>query len=229
MSAQAKKQYRIGCLLLLWLGASPFLCAEERAYLCELGIQGGIGYYVGDATGHIFNHVQPSYGAQFRYKFNSRWALQVKGQADHITYPLQGEDGLLNGQMGKNQLVNLDVVGEFNFFRFGQKQYDSRVKPITPYIFVGVGVSLYNRFNAVTGYIPFGFGLKWKISQHIGLNVAWQHQLYFTDNLENTDYYNDPHQLNGHNFLNNDLTSSLVVGIVVEFAKQKAVCRSCGD
>ncbi len=215
------------CVLVMCLLSISMVRGEERAYLCEFGVQGGLSYYVGDATKHIFQHVQPAYGAQFRYKFTPRWALQVKGQADNIKFPLKAENGELSGEMGKNLLMNIDAVAEFNFFRFGMKQYDTRIKPITPYMFIGIGVSVYSGFGRVTGYVPFGFGMKWKFAPRFGLNIAWQHQIYFADNLEDKDYYNNTYNLNGSNILNKDFTSSLTIGIVFEFAKERAACRSC--
>lgn len=215
------------CLLIISLLSITVSFAEERSYLCEFGVQGGLGYYVGDAVAHVFQNVQPAYGAQFRYKFTPRWALQVKGQADNIKFPLQEQDAAGNTLMGKNLLMNIDAVAEFNFFRFGMKQYDTRIKPVTPYMFIGIGMSVYSGFTLVTGYIPFGFGMKWKFAPRWGLNIAWQHQIYFADNLENKDYYNNTYQLNGSNILNKDFTSSLTLGIVFEFAKERAVCRTC--
>ena len=55
-----------------------------REYRCELGLQGGVGYYVGDATEYVFQDVRGAYGLQFRYKFDQRWAIQVKGMMHHI-------------------------------------------------------------------------------------------------------------------------------------------------
>ncbi len=215
------------CLLIISLLSITASFAEERAYLCEFGVQGGLGYYVGDAAAHIFQNVQPAYGAQFRYKFTPRWALQVKGQADNIKFPLQERDAGGKTLMGKNMLMNIDAVAEFNFFRLGMKQYDTRIKPVTPYMFVGIGLSVYSGFASVTGYIPFGFGMKWKFAPRWGLNVAWQQQIYFADNLENKDCYNNTYQLNGSNILNKDFTSSLTLGIVFEFARERAACRTC--
>ncbi|MCM1035429.1 MAG: DUF6089 family protein [Paludibacter sp.] len=216
-------------LLIISLLSALCVYSEERAYLCEIGVQGGLGYYVGDATRHIFMHVQPAYGAQFRYKFDSRWAIQLKGQGATIKYPLLPEFEGEWSSMATNGMMNIDVVGEFNFFRFGAKQYDSRIKPITPYIFIGVGVSAYSDFRSWGAYLPFGFGMKWKFAKRWGLNIAWQQQIYFADNLENKDYYNNTYNLNGSNILNNDFTSTLTLGIVFEFAKEKAVCRTCGN
>lgn len=221
------------CITLITLLLSAHIvCADDRPYLCEFGVQGGIGYYVGDATPHIFNHPSYAAGAQFRYKFTPRWALQVKGQFQEIRFPAPDGNGYpiehpQKTDMLSNHIISVDVVGEFNFFRLGQKQYDSRIKPITPYIFLGVGMSVYNGYKTVGAHMPFGFGMKWKFAPRWGLNIAWQHQLYFADNLENNKAYDNTYNLNGSNILNNDLTSTLTLGIVFEFAKQKNVCKHC--
>ncbi len=214
-------------MLVISLLSAQVSKAAEKDYLCELGVQAGLGYYVGDATHHIFNDVSWAAGAQFRYKFDQRWALQVKGQGQQIRFNLQDAKGNEIEEKGSNLLTSVDVVGEFNFFRFGAKQYDERIKPITPYIFLGVGVSVYSNWTKAAAYVPFGFGMKWKFAQYCGLNVAWQHNLYFADNVENRDYYDNTYQLNKANILNNDLTSSLTIGIVFEFGERGKVCRLC--
>ncbi len=210
-------------MLIIGLLSAPLACADERDYLCEIGLQGGLGYYIGDATQHSFQDIEAAYGAQFRYKFDKRWALQVKGQGQKITFPFEGV-------AANNQLINADVVGEFNFFRFGPKQYDKRVKQITPYIFLGVGASIYtgegDKIKAAA-YLPFGLGMKWKMSDRWGLHLAWQQNLYFADDLENIAAYNNPNDLNGSNILWNDFTSSFTIGIVFEFGKTEKICLLC--
>ena len=68
---------------------------------------------------------------------------------------------------------------------------------------------------------------KWKFAKRFGLNLAWQHNLYIADNLEGMANLNNTYDLNGSNILNFDVTSQLTLGIVFEFAKEKAVCRTC--
>ena len=131
----------------------------------------------------------------------------------------------------QNQLVNVDVMAEFNFFRFGDMhKYDSRIKPYTPYIFLGFGAGV----NGVgtkdmhpLAYIPLGIGFKWKFSEHCGLNIAWQHNIYMMDNLENRETLDNKHQLNGWNWMNCDVTGMLTAGIVFEFAQAPKSCRIC--
>ncbi len=214
-------------ILIISLLSARGAWALEDEYLCEVGIQGGFGYYVGDATQHIFNNPSWAVGAQFRYKFDQRWALQVKGQGQNIRFSLLDAEGNKTATYGNNLLASLDVVGEFNFFRFGQKQYDERIRPFTPYIFLGIGASLYSDWREVGAYFPFGFGLKWKAGEYFGIHLAWQHNLYFADNLENRSYYNNTYDMNKANILKNDLTSSLTIGIVFEFGRKDKICRLC--
>lgn len=223
-------------VLLVWVGASAY--AETRPYLCELGLQGGCGYYVGDATPHIFQDVREAYGLHFRYKFTKRWAIQAKGLTQRITGkkydPLHnvviGADG--KPAYWKNRLINVDVMAEFNFLRYGAKdKYDRTLYPFTPYIFLGVGVAMYGKemdqFNLFAPYFPFGIGFKWKFYDFIGLNIAWQHNLYFADNLETSANLDNTYNLNGSNIMNFDLTGQLTIGIVFEFAQTDKICRIC--
>ena len=201
------------------------LKADNRPYLCELGLQAGCGYYVGDAAPHIFMHPREAYGVHFRYKFTKRWALQAKVAGQRITghdYTMQGEQ---LETMWTNSVYSADVMAEFNFFRFGAaNKYDKRIRPYTPYIFLGIGVGYY---ESVAPYIPLGVGFKWKFSEHCGLNVAWQHNIYMSDNLENRETLDNKYNMNGSNWMNCDLTGQLTVGLVVEFGKAARECRMC--
>lgn len=233
------------CCLLILSGLTrnaTIQAQESRPFRLEFGIQAGCGYYVGDATTHIFNNVREAYGAHMRYKFTKRWALQVKGLHHVIKGPIlilerdgkpddSGFDAQwVNAGEWQNKMINLDVMAEFNFFRFGIAEYDRRVKPITPYIFAGIGVGLHSKdYLKASAYFPFGFGLKWKFAQRWGLNLAWQHNLYFADNLERADNMENSWNLNGSNILNFDLTGQLTLGIVFEFAKEKKICNWCYD
>ena len=92
-------------LLLLVCGGNGV--AAERMFRCELGVAGGCGYYTGDATPHIFMNVREAYGVGFRYRFDRRWSLQVKGMAQRIVGNNPDGTGFAvknNGQW-KNQLV----------------------------------------------------------------------------------------------------------------------------
>ncbi len=220
-------------LLIISLLTVQNMHAAELEYKQEIGLQGGFGYYIGDATQHSFHDIREAYGVQWRYKFDYRWALQVKGQSQRIGFSMPHTKAV-----NTNQLWSVDAVGEFNFFRFGQAQYDERIKQITPYIFLGVGVSAHEGVREindspragewrVSAYIPLGIGLKWRFAKRWGLQVAWQQNVYLADGLENVVPYFNPNKMNGTNILWNDLTSSFTVGIVFEIGKTEEICRTC--
>lgn len=222
-----KHKYGIS-LLIISLFSTIYVRAQVTEYILEVGAQGGLGYYVGDVTDHIFNNVQAAYGLQFRYKITPRWALQAKVQRQRLKMPdaHYTEDLILEPYI-YNTLWSADVVVEFNFFRFGAKQYDERIRQITPYIFLGFGGSEGEGWKGGGFYIPVGIGMKWKFAKHWTMTLAWQQQIYFTDDLENKKRMDNPKGLNGSNILNNDFTSNLTLGIVFEFAQAKKPCRLC--
>ena len=211
--------------MLAVLSSTAYGQTNGQPYTCELGLQGGCGYYVGDAAPHIFMNPREAYGAHFRYKFTKRWAMQIKFSGQRIVgndYTIRGEK--LNSTWN-TRLYNVDVMAEFNFLRFGTaNKFDKRIKPYTPYIFLGLGAGYGAQLAA---YVPIGIGFKWKFHDRVGLNIAWQHNIYMTDNLEGREALNNKHQLNGWNWMNCDLTGMLTVGLVFEFARAKKECRIC--
>ena len=246
------------CILALVSGV-PRAGAQGMPYLCEIGLQGGCGYYVGDGSPHIFMNPREAYGIHFRYKFTKRWALQAKVSGQRITGNVwsfaPGTAPVRTDKMWENQIISGDIVAEFNFFRYdAANKYDKRIKPYSPYIFIGIGGSMYNgegrpmiydketgkwfpeawRKKPSTGmYIPLGIGFKWKFHDRCGLNIAWQHNIYIPDDLEaqtSTEHsLNNRFHMNGMNIMNCDVTGMLTVALVIEFAKAKAPCRICNE
>lgn len=229
-------------LLVLFLAFMSVMSAysQRTSYLCDFGIQGGAAGYYGDANriregaekwAVMGKNIRWTAGAQFRYKFSNRWALQVKGQYQQLAFSELGKEGKLVPY--ESHMANVDAVGEFNFFRYGENSTYSRVKPYTPYLFMGFGVAVYGaKCENISPYFPIGMGFKWRFAPRWQLVAAWQHNVYFKDNIESkgTLYgaeYDNPQGINGSNIINNDLTWQCTMGIVFEFAKQKSACRHC--
>ncbi|MBR5828251.1 MAG: outer membrane beta-barrel protein [Paludibacteraceae bacterium] len=85
-------------------------------------------------------------------------------------------------------------------------------------------------------YIPVGIGFKWRFAPRWQLQAAWQHNLYMVkgDGLEGgfkkdpkDEPFNNQHNMNGSNVFNNDVTSTMTVGVVFEFMREKGVCVLC--
>ena len=231
---------------------SSIAFADNRPYLCELGLQAGLGYYAGEAAPHIFQNVQYAAGGHFRYKFDSHWSLKLNGMYQLIKGPYQDYRNpdnydleryrrihfLTEESKWQSPMVNIDVTAEFNFFRLGIPEYDGRVKPYSPYIFLGVGCGIIpgpkGNFKNAAAYIPLGIGFKWQFVRWGALHLAWQHNIYLSDDLENvwegtTNLLGNTHNLNKSNIMNCDITSQLTIGIVFAFAQQRKVCRLCEE
>ena len=237
--------------MLLMMSTSVF--ADERLYRLELGIQAGGSYYAGELAPYAFLSMGETYGMQVRCKIDNRWALQFKGQRQRVINTLEaGNQWGLPAGAYQNPMWHFDLMGEFNFFRFGYQSNDYRVRNITPFISVGIGFTAYNvyatrqeeypmvevnkesRMNYAL-YLPVCVGMKWEFAPRWQLQVAWQHQLYMAngDGIEGViDYrdpgrFNDSYGMNGSNVMNNDVTSTITVGVVFEFAREKNICVQC--
>ena len=99
---------------------------------------------------------------------------------------------------------------------------------------MGIGVGIYGaegyknaNFDKAMAYIPIGIGFKWRFHERCGLNIAWQHNIYMSDDLENRTSFNDRTGQNGSNWMNCDLTGMVTVGLVFEFIPSPKKCRIC--
>lgn len=220
-------------VLVVWITLlSVCAFAEEnhhRFYSMEVGVQGGASYYVGELASHVFMSVGETYGAQLRYKIDPRWAIQLKGQRQRVINKEYNVD---------NSMWHVDVVGEYNFFQLGLDEYNIHMRSLTPYMFLGVGATVYEDslimkdfFKCVAVYLPVGIGLKWKIAERWQLQLAWQHNVYLWngDGLEGSEAFDNLHEMNGINIMNNDVTSTLTVGVVFEFGHKERTCLLCDD
>lgn len=244
---QKLMKYRFLALAALMLTAlTLYAQAPAKEYQMDVTLLGGTSHYSGDAAKHQFTNVNFAAGLNVRYKFDRRWALSLKGEFKRITvspYVQYKEPELLRIE---NQMVDIDVTAEYNFMRYAYDSPNPRYKPFTPYIFLGVGVGLYDKtaynpykFGGAAFYIPFGVGFRWKFAPRWGLQVAWQHNLYIADDLEpmaggwevepESFPYDNPGGINGSNIFNMDRTGSFTFGIVFEFAPQTHACRTCKD
>lgn len=194
--------------------------AQENDYRAEIGLLGGAAYYIGDANQTLFKDLTPDYGVLFRYRFTTRWAARaeltrtsVKGGNDVATFD--------------NPVNVLDFCGEFNFFDLEKNKYKLYSKTFSPYIFVGLGAMNY-KYDDIQQFgisLPFGVGMKVKLGGRFNLNFQYSHRLLFKDDLEEgIALFNDPYGLNGSNFLNNDLLSTLTIGLTFDIWKRECDC-----
>lgn len=220
-------RHYIGFLLaLVWMVLSAMcVYAEEenqhQFYLMDVGVQGGAAYYVGELAPHVFMSTTETYGVQTRFKIDTRWAIQLKGQHQRVV---------------GNQMWHVDLMGEYNFFLLGLNEYDIHMRPITPYMAFGIGVTLLGTSWKVVNvsraavYLPVALGVKWKIADRWQLQMAWQHNVYVDingDGLEGSAAFDNTYDMNGSNIMNKDVTSTLTMGFVYEFCRDRKPCVMC--
>ena len=204
---------------------SIFICfcshffAQENDYRAEIGVLGGAAYYIGDANQTLFKDLTLDYGALFRYRFTTR----ISARAEVTRTSIKGGSGV---QVFDNPVNVLDVCGEFNFFDLEKSKYKRYSKMFSPYIFAGVGAMNYEyeeNWQSVAS-IPFGVGIKVKLGGRFNINTQFSNRLLLKDNLEGIAIFNNPHGLNGSNFLNNDLLSTITLGLTFDIWRKECDC-----
>ena len=212
-------RYAITGFLLLLAG---LVNAQEDTYFAEIGVHGGSSYYLGDANNVLFKNAQLSYGLIYRQKFNPRLAAHLSWNS--ATVAGKGSIDNVNNISFNNRVNAFDLAGEFNFFSYERKEYLPFSKTFTPFVFAGVGGALGN--SVATMSLPFGVGFKAMLGDRLNLNIMWSNRLMFNDNLEGKADFNDHAGLNGTNIFNNDMLSTLSVGITLNIWKKKCDCSS---
>jgi len=189
--------------------------AAQDEYKAEIGFNIGGSYYLGDANNVLFKNTQPAISGFFRYCYNPRLAAKIEFTSTTIT-----------GEGFSNGVIVSDLTGEFNFFDLEKNPYKQFSKTFSPYIFVGVGLMNYTFGDStrLRPSIPFGLGMKVKLGKRWNMNVQWTTRLLLSDNLEGTALLNNPKQLNGSNPFNNDILSTLTVGLSFDIWKRNCDC-----
>ena len=195
-------------------------------YRLEIG--GGIGLvsYQGDFNGNIFKEMQPMGSLLVKYRMNPRMALalnvgygQLKGSSQNAKtfYPD------ITDYSFKTSIVDAGVRYEYNFWPFGTGQEYRGAKRLTPYIYIGVGVTIAKPDQTEAGLnLPLGGGVKYKVADRLNLGVEWT--MHFTTN-DRLDGVKDPYGIQSSGlFKNTDCYSHLRVSLSYDLW---AKCRTC--
>jgi len=212
MNLTAIRLILVSIMIPFWMNVSA-----QDDYLAEIGITGGGAFYLGDANTQLFKNTTLTYGALLRYRFNPRVAARVEWNKVNIQWA---------GNSVGNKINVLDFCGEFNFFDLEKNEYKRDSRIFSPYIFAGIGVAnyLYVSNSTYSATIPFGVGVKLRLNSKWNLNAQWSNRLVISDKLEGIALLNNPNNLNGTNFLNNDFLSTATISITYNFWKRKCDC-----
>lgn len=216
----------IGLLVLCCIIFNNSNINSQENYRAEIGVNGGGSFYLGDANNALFKNMEPTFGLIYRHKLNPRIAGHISWNKTSVAVDTTSVNGI-SGKF-KNPVNAIDFCGEFNFFDLEKKEYKPFSKTFSPFIFAGIGGMLYSSETTQTFKerisIPFGVGFKMMLGERFNLNLMWSNRLSLSDKLEGKDSLNDPAKLNGTNIFNNDLLSTISVGLTFNIFKEKCDC-----
>lgn len=165
------------------------------AQTLEIGLFGGGSYYIGEMNPTIpFKNTKLAYGAIARFNVNRRWAFRLSYQRGGIVGVDNKTGRIEERDFGFSGTINdISAIAEFNFFEYFT---GSNKNFFTPYLFVGVSYTLenYKPIDPVDDLleegiihsmaIPFGIGIKYSVSERIGLGLEWGMRKAFTDYID---------------------------------------------
>jgi opacity protein-like surface antigen len=187
----------------------------------EIGIFGGVSYYMGDLNpSKLFLMSRPAYGLIYRYNISPRFALKING----FYGDLAGSDAVSKTNVTRNlsfksYITDISVQIELNFLRYitGHDRYK-----FSPYIFAGVSLFSFNpkaeydgkwyalqplgtegqgttlpgvakRYSLTSIGLPFGIGVKYCPVKFMCIGLEWGYRKTFTDYIDDVStVYADP-------------------------------------
>ena len=218
------KKVLLWILLLAAVGAKA---QTEPEYRLELG--GGVGLltYLGDFNSNLIKNTQPMFSLLAKYKFDPRQALALnvsygtlKGSAKYEKsyYPNVQEDYSF-----KTNVLDVGLRYEYNFWPYGTGEEYRGAKRLTPYIYIGLGVTACKAGKTEMGVnLPVGAGVKYKAADRV--NVALEWTMHFTSN-DRLDGIEDPYGIKRSGlFKNTDCYSHLRLSLTYDLW---AKCKTC--
>ncbi len=199
----------------------------DPEYKLELG--GGIGVvsYQGDFNGNLFKNPQPMFTVLAKYRFDPRRALalnvsygQLKGSSTDAKtyYPLTTTYDF------KSKVADVGLRMEYNFWPYGTGFEYRGAKRLTPYVAIGLGMTIAKADGkSTTGVnLPIGIGVKYKMADRLNLTAEWA--MHFTS-CDELDGVKDPYGIESSGlFKNNDCYSYLRLTLSYDIW---AKCRTC--
>lgn len=221
---------RLILLLTLLCSLLPLrMAAQESTYRFDAGGQIGMSGYLGDASANIFGHPGFSGGVSFRYLPDVRWAVRGVFNVMGLSGDTADMDNVLPG--GASYKFNSTVYElggrlEFNFFSYGIGETYKKLRRWTPYLTVGVGMSMATcDGNTAMGFnIPMGLGFKYKVKPRLNLGLEFTMTKVFSDHVDGREL-SDLYLIKSSFLKNTDWYSNISFSITYEFGERCATCH----
>lgn len=203
--------------------------AQDETYKFDLGASLGMSGYIGDANGsNLLKHPGMAGGVSWRYLANTRWAIRVGLNALGLSGNTADFGQVLpGGEHYQFHSTAVDLGGrfEFNFFPYGIGETYKRLRRVSPYAAIGVGMTLAS-CSGITSFapnIPMAVGVKYKMRERWNLAVEFSMTKVFGDKVDGdlTDLY----MIKSSFVKNTDWYSNLSISISYEFGKRCVTCH----
>lgn len=201
-----------------------------ESYRYDIGVGLGMSGYLGDANeSNLFKHPGFAANAGVRYLFDSRWAAKAQLSMATISGNTADFENVLPGGAQydfKSTVYDLSIKGEANFFAYGIGETYKRLRRWTPYLTLGVGLTMASSDgnNSVAFSLPMGVGFKFKLSRRLNLNAEFTMTKVFGDKIDSKEL-TDLYQIKSSFLKNTDWFSTLTVGISYEFGPRCVTCN----
>ena len=220
------------CLVLIMtILSSLSVCAQyDDEYKMEIGAGLGMTSYVGDFNSSIVKDMQPSASVVLRRVFNPYMGLKLnllygkmKGSSADVDtyYP----DYVNNVYEFDNDMVDMSLTYEYNFFPYGTGKDYRGAKRFTPFIFLGLGGTYVKADDksVFTANFPIGVGVKYKLAKRVNINLEWAMHFSMSDKL---DGIQDPYKIESTGmFKNKDAYSTLQIMVTYSFMPKCTTCN----
>ena len=217
-------------MLMVLLPAARMSAQDDPQYRMEIGAGVGMVSYEGDFNGNVLKNMQPMFSALWRYNFDPYKDLRLsatygklKGSSKDVDtyYP----DYATEEYSFNRNLLDVNLVFEYNFLPYGTGRDYRGAKRLTPYIYGGIGATSASgggSKSVFTANVPIGLGVKYKLNERMNLGLDWGIHFSLSDEL---DGVKDPYQVKSSGmFKNTDCYSMLQLTLTYSF---KAKCRTC--
>ncbi|MCR5819630.1 MAG: DUF6089 family protein [Bacteroidaceae bacterium] len=217
---------------------------ELLEYQQEIGGGAGIMNYIGDSGGSPLKHPGPMVSVFWRRNFNQRMVVRTHMLMGHISGNTKGNfvptDPLSETPAGgtpttvefSRNVMEAGAQFEFNFFGYGRGAAYKGLKPWTPYLLFGAGVTTaFGGGGKFVGglNIPVGIGLRYKVRQRLNLGFEWAVRFTTSDRLDdsgNMTKLNDPYGTRSGMFKNKDCYTTAMFSISYDISPKYRKCNN---
>lgn len=219
-------------LIIIILLLVPLTALRAQEYKYEIGGFAGGAFYMGDANkSAVFKNLNPTFGGVFRYNANFRWAFKGNLAWAKLTGSTEGLDNVFpdNAQTSFDRnVIELGGQMEFNFLPYSDKYAYMNTKKITPYVLLGLGLTVATGGdNTFVGpNIPLGVGVKYKVKNRLNLGCEFTVRKLFGDNFEGKNLLDNPYEVSSDWMKNNDWYSLLQLSVTWDFGPRLRPCNN---